>query len=56
MRTRTLQGRRRRGQNLVEVAILFALVGLALVWVVSALSAAITHHYKGHQEVMASPL
>ena len=48
--------RRRRGQNFVEVAILFALVSLAVAWVVSALPAAITDRYVGQQQVIASPL
>lgn len=35
--------------------IIAALVGLVLVWMVRALPAAITNHYKGNVQVLAAP-
>ena len=58
MKTRSLlRGRRaRRGQSMVEVVIIFGVVGLAVAWVTAALPAAISKHYVQSQNVVASPL
>ncbi|MCO5168571.1 MAG: hypothetical protein M9894_19705 [Planctomycetes bacterium] len=45
----------RRGQSMTEVIILVALVALALTWMVTRLPRAITNHYNGNVEVLASP-
>lgn len=40
---------------MTEVIILFALVCVALMWMVTVFPAAITHHYKENVKVLASP-
>lgn len=56
MRPRRQQVRRgRRGQSMTEMIILVALVGLVLTWTVTRFPAAITSHYKGNVQVLASP-
>lgn len=54
-RDRAGRRRRARGQAAVEMIIVAGLVILALAWMVTKMPEAITNHYVGNVQVLASP-
>jgi Tfp pilus assembly protein FimT len=54
-RGRSKRAGRNAGQSMTELIILVAIVALSLAWIVTALPAAISSHYKENAKFLAGP-